>query len=440
MATFKYNPLLKRNLQEINDPFDPSEIESEIADLQQKKVTKFFSATDTLEDGEVAEYQGTDDTVNGLVNGYFYKKNNELPSVIRCCRLYKKVSGLNVNYTEGDYLYNRSEDYGSTINLVSITVQSNAQYRYITVGNSTNIQVGTIIYKSDITEIQNVYAKVVSITDDTYYLDDSTNFTVISKSTRTGSDIYYYKKNNEELAMLQDEYWQPVAAIGFDNGIPYPIIFMPWQPGNYHDPQMIGVYTTVTITPPPFIRIDTQPQPATATTTADGLMTAADKSKLDGIATGANKYTLPTATPSVLGGIKVGAYLAIANGVLSGNYSNATTEHNGLMSAADKQRLNIPHYTSFSSLRLLIESLISSGYYFYRFSVASEIVTSGLPLDTGSYLCFIEYYCRPSASNAVNITARINGRGYNLYLGCFYRTDPAGTEATWQQLILQPLS
>ena len=34
-------------------------------------------------------------------------------------------------------------------------------------------------------------------------------------------------------------------------------------------------------------------------------MSSADKTKLDGIATGANNYTLPAATSSTLGGVKV---------------------------------------------------------------------------------------------------------------------------------------
>ena len=45
--------------------------------------------------------------------------------------------------------------------------------------------------------------------------------------------------------------------------------------------------------------------------------TSTYKSKLDGIATGANKYILPTASASTLGGIKVGSGLSISNGVLS---------------------------------------------------------------------------------------------------------------------------
>lgn len=70
--------------------------------------------------------------------------------------------------------------------------------------------------------------------------------------------------------------------------------------------------------------------------------TDAEKTKLAGIAEGANNYVLPTATASALGGIKVGANLAIdsTTGVLSGDYSAASTSAAGLMSAADKTKLD----------------------------------------------------------------------------------------------------
>lgn len=54
-----------------------------------------------------------------------------------------------------------------------------------------------------------------------------------------------------------------------------------------------------------------------ATTSKDGLLSSSDKSKLDGIATGANNYSLPTASSSTLGGVKIGSHLSISNGVLS---------------------------------------------------------------------------------------------------------------------------
>lgn len=53
------------------------------------------------------------------------------------------------------------------------------------------------------------------------------------------------------------------------------------------------------------------------TTSANGLMRKEDKTKLDGIASGANKYVLPTASSSTLGGVKVGKGLKITNGVLN---------------------------------------------------------------------------------------------------------------------------
>jgi len=55
----------------------------------------------------------------------------------------------------------------------------------------------------------------------------------------------------------------------------------------------------------------------TATASVDGLMSASDKSKLDGIASGANKYTLPTASSSTLGGVKIGNNVSVSNGVIS---------------------------------------------------------------------------------------------------------------------------
>ena len=62
-----------------------------------------------------------------------------------------------------------------------------------------------------------------------------------------------------------------------------------------------------------------------ATTSAAGSMSSSDKSKLDGIADNANNYSLPTASGSTLGGIKVGTNLSIdGNGVLSASASSSS--------------------------------------------------------------------------------------------------------------------
>lgn len=61
-----------------------------------------------------------------------------------------------------------------------------------------------------------------------------------------------------------------------------------------------------------------------ATTTANGLMASADKTKLDGIAAGANNYTLPAATASVLGGVKIGSNITNTAGTISLTKANVT--------------------------------------------------------------------------------------------------------------------
>lgn len=45
--------------------------------------------------------------------------------------------------------------------------------------------------------------------------------------------------------------------------------------------------------------------------------TTAEKSKLAGIAAGANAYSLPAASSTTLGGVKIGSNLTISNGVIS---------------------------------------------------------------------------------------------------------------------------
>ena len=61
-----------------------------------------------------------------------------------------------------------------------------------------------------------------------------------------------------------------------------------------------------------------------ATQSTAGFMSAADKKKLDGVAAGANAYTLPTATASVLGGVKTGANITNSGGTLSVTKANVT--------------------------------------------------------------------------------------------------------------------
>lgn len=96
---------------------------------------------------------------------------------------------------------------------------------------------------------------------------------------------------------------------------------------------------------------------AAATASTAGLMSSEDKTKLNSIESGANNYSLPTATSSILGGVKSTTTGTAAgkdynvqvnsDGTMKVNvpwtdttYTEATTSTAGLMSTADKTKLN----------------------------------------------------------------------------------------------------
>ena len=101
---------------------------------------------------------------------------------------------------------------------------------------------------------------------------------------------------------------------------------------------------------------DTNTTYSVATTSKDGLMSSEDKTKLDGIASGANKYTHPSYTARNAGFYKitvnnqghVTAVTSVAKSDITAlgipaqdtTYDAATTSEAGLMSAADKAKLN----------------------------------------------------------------------------------------------------
>lgn len=95
-------------------------------------------------------------------------------------------------------------------------------------------------------------------------------------------------------------------------------------------------YTCLDGTYGTFTQQDNDTTYSAATTSAAGLMSAADKTKLDGIAANANNYTytLPTASSSTLGGVKIGTGIGISSGVISnsGVRSISTGSTNGTIS------------------------------------------------------------------------------------------------------------
>ena len=127
-----------------------------------------------------------------------------------------------------------------------------------------------------------------------------------------------------------------------------------------------------------------------ATSTASGLMSGADKAKLDGIAENANNYTHPTHDAAASGLYKVTVdtkghvtgTVAVAKSDITAlgipakdtTYSVATASSNGLMSKADFSKLAAFGEASTYALKTDI-----TGLYKYKGSVASydKLPTSG---------------------------------------------------------------
>ena len=80
----------------------------------------------------------------------------------------------------------------------------------------------------------------------------------------------------------------------------------------------------------------------TATTSTAGLMSATDKTKLDGIASGANKYSLPKATASVLGGIIASNVLTTSVTLTSANGSTSSRYYGVQVDKDGKAFVNVP--------------------------------------------------------------------------------------------------
>ena len=127
----------------------------------------------------------------------------------------------------------------------------------------------------------------------------------------------------------------------------------------------------------------TIPSYGVATSSSNGLMSSSDKSKLDGIAAGANKYTHPTYTSKTSGLYKVTVdslgHISAATAVTKSDitalgipaqdttYTNATTSKAGLMSSTDKAKLD-----NISANVLLKTGDTMSGNLSFKFSTISD--------------------------------------------------------------------
>ena len=99
-----------------------------------------------------------------------------------------------------------------------------------------------------------------------------------------------------------------------------------------------------------------------ATETANGLMSVDDKTKLNGIAEGANNYTLPSAG-SALGGVKTGGDVTISSGVITVNddsHNHIISNVDGLQSALDAKAASSHSHNDTYYTETEVDTLLSS--------------------------------------------------------------------------------
>lgn len=205
---YKYNQLLKLNLQK---DADVGSIEAEIEDLRQKKVTKFFAATDALESGEIAQYQGDDDSVNGLVNGYFYKKTST-PIILPAGTLFfnnpaTTVNLYGYNVTPGNFylIEDITPEAGNTFfNYHIIRYEDKPNYYFFQEGFDTpsigdkvwNINNNSVVTVTNITYDEQFRINIILSDGTTIIAYAKTGHLVNSLLTFADSNLNYYSVVN----------------------------------------------------------------------------------------------------------------------------------------------------------------------------------------------------------------------------------------------------
>lgn len=132
--------------------------------------------------------------------------------------------------------------------------------------------------------------------------------------------------DNKISAVVSSLQWKPSVETYADIATTYPNPADGWTV-NVNDTDITYRYTGSS-----WIAISANSIPI-ATSDTDGKMSAAMAAKLNGISEGANNYTLPAATASVLGGVKIGSNININSNVISVN--NASTTQKGVVQLID---------------------------------------------------------------------------------------------------------
>lgn len=170
-----------------------------------------------------------------------------------------------------------------------------------------------------------------------------------------------------------------------------------------------------------------------ATSTKAGIMTAKDKVKLDGIASGANNYTLPTASKTTLGGIKTN-YVPKSGGTLfkvnTDTEGNANTYIPGLIYGNDEYLSEIEltadseEYASFNGKEFHYYD--QEGVDKCTISLPDQDGTLALTSDCGSLIMHGDIVNNNIGFNGYKQNVLISASG-NYNISNWYNNSPVGS-------------
>jgi hypothetical protein len=277
--TVIYNPLIKKGFQEVADTgsieTDVAQLKTNVADLQQHKITKCLIPADLLsiEEGEIIQWQGLTQTIYNVqfVKGYFYKCANQKTIIEPGTPYYHIVQDIFINplppIMAGDYYFVANLPKSYINNLLYCQYPQNGNY--FSYNRSTPMPprpiVGDIFFdyvnKEFVSVVDVSYPNYITLSNGVTLNDYTMGYTldtnVIKCVAANSSEIVIAPSVSNGNSKL------PLAVVS--NGVVYPIVLEP-----YVEWQLLTTQSSVII-PPAFIRVDTQP-PTPGITEENGIL------------------------------------------------------------------------------------------------------------------------------------------------------------------------
>lgn len=155
--------------------------------------------------------------------------------------------------------------------------------------------------------------------------------------------------------------------------------------------------------------------------TQAGIMIASDKTKLDGIAEGANAYTLPAATAQTLGGVKIGSNISLADGgVISINKTNVTTA----LGYTPLESVDTSNFVTLSGTQTIAGKKTFSDIIYFNQQIQGNALSAS-KLQTARQINGTDF------NGSTNITTSKWGTSRNLTIGKTTKAVDGSNEVSW---------